>query len=107
MAGPWPGAPRHPEGPSPPGTAPADPKRAGKTRIDAKLKKHGARRHTTWAAQIGSALEHQTVVVAGTDAAAVVLPHLARQLIALHAQRADVAAQAGDPGGGPPSCARS
>ena len=28
---------------------PADPKRAGKTRIDAKLKKHGARRHTTWA----------------------------------------------------------
>ena len=43
------------------------------------------------------------MVVAGTDAAAVVLPHLARQLIALHAQRADVAAQAGDPGAGPPS----
>ena len=78
---------------SPPGTAPADLKRAGKARIDAKLKKHGCRRHATWAAQIGSALEHQTVVVAGTDAAAVVLPHLARQLIALHAQRADVAAQ--------------
>ena len=38
------------------------------------------------------------MVVAGTDAAAVVLPHLARQLIALHAQRADVATQAGDPG---------
>ena len=88
---------------SPPGTAPADLKRAGKARIDAKLKKHGCRRHATWAAQIGSALEHQTVVVAGTDAAAVVLPHLARQLIALHAQRADVAAQAGDPGAGPPS----
>ena len=86
---------------------PADLKRAGKARIDAKLKKHGCRRHATWAAQIGSALEHQTVVVAGTDAAAVVLPHLARQLIALHAQRADVAAQAGDPGAGPPSCARS
>ena len=33
------------------------------------------------------------MVVAGTDAAAVVLPHLASQLIALHAQRADVAAQ--------------
>ena len=30
-----------------------------------------------------------------------VLPHLARQLIALHAQRADVATQAGDPGGWP------
>ena len=41
------------------------------------------------------------MVVAGTDAAAVVLPHLARQLIALHSQRADVAAQAGGPGGWP------
>ena len=40
-------------------------------------------------------------MVAGTDAAATVLPHLARQLISLHAQRADVAAQAGDPGGWP------
>ena len=72
---------------------PADLKRAGKSRIDARLKKHGCRRHATWAGQIVSALEHQTVVVAGTDAAATVLPHLARQLIALHAQRADVAAQ--------------
>ena len=72
---------------------PADLKRAGKSRIDARLKKHGCRRHAAWAGQIVSALEHQTVVVAGTDAAAVVLPHLARQLISLHAQRADVAAQ--------------
>ena len=76
---------------------PADLKRAGRTRTDARLKAHGCRRHTTWAAQIVSALEHQTVVVAGTNAAAVVLPHLARQLITLHAQRADIAAQAGDP----------
>ena len=51
------------------------------------------RRDATWAGQIVSALELQSVTVAGTDAAAVVLPHLARQLIALHAQRADVAAQ--------------
>ena len=72
---------------------PAELKRAGKARTDARLKKHGCRRHATWAGQIVSALEHQTVVVAGTDAAATVLPHLARQLIALHAQRADVAAQ--------------
>ena len=72
---------------------PADLKRAGRTRIDARLKAHGCRRHTTWAGQIVSALEHQTVVVAGTNAAATVLPHLARQLISLHAQRADVAAQ--------------
>ena len=80
---------------------PADLKRAGKARIDARLEKHGSRRHATWAGQIVSALELQSVTVAGTDAAAVVLPHLARQLIALHAQRADVAAQAGDPGGRP------
>ena len=72
---------------------PAMLRKAGQARIDARLKKHGCRRHATWAGQIVSALEHQTVVVAGTDAAAVVLPHLARQLIALHAQRADVAAQ--------------
>ena len=72
---------------------PADLKRAGKARIDTRLKAHGCRRHATWAGQIVSALEHQSVVVAGTDAAAVVLPHLARQLISLHAQRADVAAQ--------------
>ena len=52
---------------------PAELKRAGKARIDARLKKHGCRRHATWAGQIVSALEHQTVVVAGTDAAAVVL----------------------------------
>ena len=72
---------------------PAELKRAGKARIDARLKKHGCRRHATWAGQIVSALELQSVTVAGTNAAAVVLPHLARQLIALHAQRADVAAQ--------------
>ena len=76
---------------------PADLKSAGRTRIDAKLKAHGCRRHATWAGQIVSALEHQTVVVAGTDAAATVLPHLARQLISLHAQRADVAAQVETP----------
>ena len=41
------------------------------------------------------------MVVAGTDAAATVLPHLARQLIAPRAQRADVTAQAGGPDGWP------
>ena len=80
---------------------PADLKRAGKARTDARLEKHGCRRHAAWAGQIVSALEHQTVVVAGTDAAAVVLPHLASQLIAPRAQRADVATQASDPGGWP------
>ena len=80
---------------------PADLKRAGRTRTGARLKKHGCRRHATWAGQIVSALEHQTVVVAGTNAAATVLPHPARQPIAPRAQRTDVATQAGGPGGWP------
>lgn len=66
-------------------------KHAGKARIDAKLKKHGARRHTAWAEAILDALEQQSVVVVGTDAAGLVIPHLARQLISLHSQRDDVA----------------
>lgn len=70
---------------------PAQLKHAGKARIDAKLKKQGARRHTAWAGTIIDALDEQTVVVVGTDAAGLVIPHLARQLISLHAQRADVA----------------
>lgn len=70
---------------------PAQLKHAGKARIDAKLKKHGARRHTAWAGTIIDALAAQTVTVVGTDAAGLVIPHLAKQLISLHAQRLDVA----------------
>ena len=70
---------------------PAQLKHAGKARIDSKLKKQGARRHTAWASAIMDALDEQTVVVVGTDAAGLVLPHLARQMISLHAQRVDVA----------------
>ena len=33
-----------------------------------RFKKYGCRRHATWAGQVVSALEHQTVVVAGTAA---------------------------------------
>ena len=80
-----------------PDPTPVELKRADKARTGARLKARGCRRHATWAGQIVSALEHQTVVVAGTDAAATVLPHLARQLISLHAQRADVAAQVETP----------
>ena len=66
------------------------------------------RRDATWAGQIVSALELQSVTVAGTDAAAMVLPHLARQLIAPRAQRADVTPpRPVTLAGGPPSCARS
>lgn len=67
--------------------------KAGRGRIAAKLKKHGARRHQAWADDICQALKKQHVVVTGTDAAAHVLPHLARQLIQLHEQRNDVATQ--------------
>lgn len=66
-------------------------RKAGLNRVDGKLKKHGARRHTAWAQEIMEALAQQTVVVVGTDAAGLVIPHLANQLIALHAQRRDVA----------------
>ena len=53
---------------------PAKLKSAGKARTDARLKAHGCRRHATWAGQIVSALELQSVTVAGTDAAGTVLP---------------------------------
>jgi len=65
--------------------------RPAESRVDAKPKKHGARRHTAWTAILFDALATQHVLVAGTDAAGLVIPHLARQLIALRAQRADVA----------------
>lgn len=66
-------------------------KQAGKTRIDAKLNKHGARRYTAWAGAIRDAVGAQTVVVVGTASAGLVIPHLARQPLVLHAQRVDVA----------------
>jgi transposase len=72
---------------------PGDLARAGRGRIDVKLKKHGAKHHASWAEQIVDALRAQTVIVAGTDAAGLVLPHLAAQLRALHAQRSDIAAK--------------
>ena len=68
-------------------------KKAGRARIDAKLKKHGARRHTAWTTELLEALSQQSVTVTGTEAAGLVIPHLARQLLSLHAQRADVAIQ--------------
>lgn len=68
-------------------------RKAGRARISAKLKKYGARRHGVWSGEILAALSKQTVTVTGTEAAALVIPHLAQQLIMLHAQRADVANQ--------------
>ncbi len=65
-------------------------KKAGKARVGAKLKKHGARRWQVWAAEIIEALGTQTVTVTGTNAAATVIPHLTSTLEGLYRQRADV-----------------
>ena len=55
---------------------PVELKRVGTTRLDAKLTAHGCGPHATWAGQIVSALERQSVTVADIDAAATALPHL-------------------------------
>lgn len=68
-------------------------RKAGRARIDAKLKKYAARRHSAWTDDILFALKQQSVTVTGTEAAGLVIPHLARQLLGLHAQRADVATE--------------
>ena len=68
-------------------------RKAGRARIDAKLKKHGARRHAARVGRIVSALGRQTVTVTGTEAAGTVPPHPASRLIAPRSQRADVAAR--------------
>ncbi len=46
---------------------PAHLRKAGRARIDAKLKSKGAKRHAAWAQAITDALGKQTVVVAGTE----------------------------------------
>ena len=101
------GARRHLGGHSGPTPPPTALRKAGKARTGARLNKHGARRRAAWAQQVCDALDKQTVTVAGTDAAGAVLPHLARRLIALHAQRADIAGRVEALAGGPPSLARS
>jgi transposase len=68
-------------------------RRAGKARVQAKLKKKAPRAFRRWAESIFQALDAQSVTVVGTNAAGTVLPHLASQLRSLRAQREDVAAQ--------------
>ena len=65
-------------------------KKAGRTRIAAKLKKHGARCFNDWANKIMEALGKQTVTVIGTGAAQTVIPHLASTLQEFYRQRADM-----------------
>lgn len=56
-----------------------------------RLLKRAPRMGKRWAAEIVQALAEQTVVVAGTQAATIVLPRLAQQLAALRRQREEVA----------------
>ncbi|WP_413450582.1 IS110 family transposase [Georgenia phoenicis] len=71
---------------------PADLKTAGTKRIATRLTKRAPRMGRRLAEEITAALAEQTVVVAGTSAAGVVLPRLAAQLAELRAQRDDIAA---------------
>ena len=56
------------------GTAPDALRKAGRARIDAGLKKHGARRHAARTNRIIQALTKQTAMVAGTATANTVRP---------------------------------
>ncbi|WP_461021023.1 IS110 family RNA-guided transposase [Trueperella pyogenes] len=67
--------------------------KAGRARISAKLNKHGARRRQAWASEIMDALATQSVTVTGTNAAKIVVPHLAASLAVLYAQREDIEKQ--------------
>lgn len=65
----------------------------GRARLAARLRKLAPRIGERLADAIVAALNEQSVVVAGTDAAAKVLPRLAEQLMMLRRQRGEVAGQ--------------
>lgn len=71
--------------------SPAAMQNAGTKRLAARLIKLAPRIGHRLAAEITEALHAQTVVVVGTNAAALVLPRLAEQLAALRRQRAEIA----------------
>lgn len=66
---------------------------AGRARVAAQLRRRAPRLADRLADQLVAALTEQTVVVAGTDAAALVLPQLAEQLSLVLTQRQRVAEQ--------------
>ncbi|MGP5073875.1 IS110 family transposase [Arthrobacter rhombi] len=72
---------------------PAALRKAGKTRVEALLRKHAPRAGKRWAAEVFAALDEQTVVVSGTNAAGIVLPQLARSLVQTRTARTEVLAQ--------------
>jgi transposase len=67
--------------------SPARLKKLGRARCEALLKAHGSRKAHHLTGEIFDALAEQTVVVPGTEAAAVIVPGLAAQLAAAHTQR--------------------
>ncbi|GAA1366021.1 IS110 family transposase [Arthrobacter rhombi] len=72
---------------------PAALRRAGKARVEALLRKHAPRAGRGWAADVFAALDEQSVVVSGTNAAGIVLPQLARSLAQTRTARTEVLAQ--------------
>ncbi len=73
--------------------SPAAMRAAGEKRVATRMLKHAPRKGRDWAHEIIAALGKQTVVVTGTNAAAMVVPRLAAQLATLRKQRDDVAAE--------------
>ncbi|WP_298743094.1 IS110 family transposase [uncultured Microbacterium sp.] len=73
--------------------SPADLQAAGEKRIATRMLKLAPRKGRDWAHEIVAALGEQTVVVTGTNAAALVIPRLAAQLTTLRRQRDEVAAE--------------
>ncbi len=73
--------------------SPDDLRQAGQKRVAARLLKRAPRKGWVWAADIFDALDQQTVTVAGTNAASIVLPRLVTQLIELRQQRTDIASE--------------
>ena len=62
-------------------------RKAGLNRVTTLLSRHAPRAGKGWAVEVFTALDEQTVVVAGTGAAAIVLPQLATMLKQLRTSR--------------------
>ncbi|WP_205164133.1 IS110 family transposase [Arthrobacter roseus] len=72
---------------------PAALRKAGHARVETLLRKHAPRAGKRWAAEVFAALDEQSVVVSGTNAAAIVLPQLAKSLAQTRTARAEVLEQ--------------
>ncbi|GAC1457039.1 MAG: IS110 family transposase [Pseudarthrobacter sp.] len=68
-------------------------RKAGQARVAALLSRYAPRAGKGWAAEVFTALAEQTVVVAGTSAAGIVLPQLAGMLKQLRTSRDEILTQ--------------